>query len=245
MSDEIAGYNAAADYKNFGLGALFGMNVNQKIAFNAGLGLDFASAKVSAGADEDLKVTNFALSGTFIYTFKEAKDLTVKGYAFYDGVYGDVKMDMDIMGHKESVKTSTGTTEFGVGVKAQYKPTSLFTYGFYLECPWTVGVTKPEEGDSVTASSWDLEMGNGLSFTLKPEKVYMNLGLLTEFPSISKIDDNDATFGNFRNSYCGGLTFLVTPEIRIDLSALITPEDGISFKDVWEERFNISLRAKF
>ena len=88
-------------------------------------------------------------------------------------------------------------------------------------------------------------MGNGLSFTLKPEKVYMNLGLLTEFPSISKIDDNDATFGNFRNSYCGGLTFLVTPEIRIDLSALITPEDGISFKDVWEQNFNISLRAKF
>ncbi|MCR5253208.1 MAG: hypothetical protein K6C98_05775 [Treponema sp.] len=242
-------FGSAADYKNFGLGALFGMNVNQKIAFNAGLGLDFASANAtqtvvagpySASVDVDLNATTFKLNGAFIYTFKEAKDLTVKGYAFYNGAYSTIKASAD----SYDAKYSTGATDFGVGVKAQYKPTSLFTYGFYLECPWSVGVTTPDEGDSVTSSSWDLEMGNGLSFTLKPEKFYMNIGLLTEFPSIEKNED-DTTFGDFRNSYCGGLTFLVTPEIRIDLSALITPEDGISFKDVWEQNFSISLRAKF
>lgn len=237
----------AANYKNFGLGGLFGMNVNEKIAFNAGLGLDFASADVAVPMAGDAKanVTNFALTGTLIYTFKEAKDLTVKGYAFYDGLYGSVKTEVEVMNKKQDVKTSTGVTDFGVGVKAQYKPTSLFTYGFYLECPWTASVTTPEEGDAVKSCVWQLEMGNGLSFTLKPEKFYMNLGLLTYFPSITKVDDNDATFGNFSNSYCGGLTFLVTPEIRIDLSALITPENGISFDEVWKQRFNISLRAKF
>ena len=239
VNDSITGLNeTGANYKNFGLGGLFGMNVNEKIAFNAGLGLDFASADVTYGFDAvKANVTNFALTGTLIYTFKEAKDLTVKGYAFYDGVYGSVKI--------EDAKISTGVTEFGAGVKAQYKPTSLFTYGFYLECPWTVTVTKPENVDAVTVSSWDLEMGNGLSFTLKPEKFYMNLGLLTKFPAITKVDDNDATFGNFENAYCGGLTFLVTPEIRIDLSTVFNPTNGLSFNEAWEQPFSISLRAKF
>ena len=240
----------AANYKNFGLGGLFGMNVNEKIAFNAGLGLDFASADVTAttglaSAESKANVTNFALTGTLIYTFKEAKDLTVKGYAFYDGLYGSVKTETEVGSTKIDAKTGTGVTDFGVGVKAQYKPTSLFTYGFYLECPWTASVTTPEKGDAVKSCVWQLEMGNGLSFTLKPEKFYMNLGLLTYFPEIVKTDDADATFGDFRNSYCGGLSFLVTPEIRIDLSAMITPEDGISFEEVWKQRFNISLRAKF
>ena len=237
-------------YKTFSLGGLFGMNVNEKIAFNAGAGMVFGGADASVGyQDMKLDVFTFALTGKFIYTFKEAKDLTVKGYAFYDGAYGSekVKTEVEVFGQKNSV-TATGafgTHEFGVGVKAQYKPTNLFTYGFYLECPWDASVTTPDGGDSVKVCVWQLEMGNGLSFTLKPEKVYMNLGLLTKFPAITKVDDNDATFGNFENAYCGGLTFLVTPEIRIDLSTVFNPTNGLSFNEAWEQPFSISLRAKF
>ena len=237
------GSTSVTDYKLFGLGALFGMNVNEKIAFNAGMGMNFADGNTVA--DTKAKEFDFVLKGAFIYTFKEAKDLTVKGYAFYNGLWDNQTVTVKYGDESKDVKGLNSYQTFGAGVKAQYKPTSLFTYGFYLECPWRVNTSSGDNIDSTTTGTWALEMGNGLSFTMKPEKIYLNLGLLTYFPEIVKTDDADATFGDFRNSYCGGLSFLVTPEIRIDLSAMITPEDGISFEEVWKQRFNISLRAKF
>ena len=222
------------DYGSYYFNLDFGMTVSEKIAFSANANLNFM--KRNGFVDTDLyKSTTFGLGGTFYYTI--AKDEKLDSRFYFSGT-----MDFTATTNENAfgpIKTNTSQFSFTPGVYVQYKITPKFTYGFN-------GWTRLTFAGGDTAKDVNLYFNLQNGFTAKvTDIVTFNMGIYTTLPSFKFPENGKTEKGNFSNSFYAGFAFNLTDAVRIDASAFISPEDGMSFDEVWKQNFNLSVRVKF
>ncbi len=226
---------AVEGYKRFNLGATFGMTVDKKLAFWAGADITTRSGENKA-TNAKVDRTVFNINGGIYYTLKDENNFVVKAI-------GSLDMDFNSRNDKISgvkAKTSYGQHTLTAGIKGQYKPTKTFTYGFYAAAP-----IKFYTGDDASdEKSIDFIVRNGFSAAIKPDTLFFNAGIDTSLPSLTFPEERSMQRGNFSNTYLAGLSIFITPAIRLDAAATITPENGVSCDDVWNQNFMLSLSAR-
>ncbi len=222
-------------YKKFDLGATFGMTVDKKLAFWAGADYTTRGGEIDA-ADTECDVSVFGINGGLYYTLKNDKNFVVKAIASLDLNFNSVTRKIgDIKGDG-----SWGEHTLTAGIKGQYKPSKTFTYGFYATAPIHFNTGDDASDDK----SIEFNVRNGISAAIKPDTLFFNAGIDTTLPSLTFPEEKSMQRGNFSNTYHAGLSIFVTPDIRLDASATITPEDGVSCDDVWNQLFTLSLSAR-
>ena len=222
-------------YKEFELGATFGMTVDKKLAFWAGASFESDGGEIDA-ADTEVDATLFKINGGLYYTLKNDKNFAVKAY----GSLGLNFNSATIKVGDNKNETSYGSHTLTAGIKGQYKPSKTFTYGFdaYAPIHFNTG------DDASDEKSIGFSVRNGFSATIKPDTLFFNAGINTSLPSLTFPEEGSMQRGNFSNTYHAGLSIFVTPDIRLDAEATITPEDGVSCDDVWNQTFYLSLSAR-
>ncbi len=223
----FAGTPQEINFNAKGLGADFGMNVNKKFGFTAGLSYLWAK---SGGA----KLSDFSINGGISYKLKEDTKMSSRVYAGWNGDF--VGVDAGPVDVKFNTNTIYGT------YKLQYKITKSFTYGFIGNLPITFA-----SGDNIsTSTTINFNLYNGFVAKIKPTLDFA-AGIKTTLPSLS-ISDGSSSSGRFRNSFYTGLAIDVTPEVEMAVSANIHPtgddssgSNGESLKEIWEQSFAISF----
>jgi hypothetical protein len=221
-------YTVGANTASFdlkGIGAGFGMNVNKKFGFTAGLiGL--------WGSEGDIDCSNYTVAGSVSYKHKDTGKILSRIYGGWTGNFTTVDAG--------AVDVSLNTNTLWGKYKFQYKVGKDFTYGFVGYLPITF-----VSNDDISYQSIGFELHNGFVARVKPT-VNFAAGIETVLPSLNFGDyDNN---GEFSNSFYMGCGIEVTKGIELDISANIKPttdddsgSDGESLDEIWKQTFAISV----
>lgn len=224
-----------AKYKNFSGDVKFGMRYSKELAFDAGLGFDTYDYEGTAD-DTSRDVTNFDLSGAVYYTVLNDGALEAKAFASTNLRFGTTTVKV------AGRKTEADANNFRLtpGLKAQYKMSKTFTYGFYGSVPLAFSW-----GDGPSSKSINFNLRNGFSASVMDDSLLINAGIRTTLPSLTFPEKGSVKRGDFGNEFYAGFSFIVSPELRIDATAVIQPADGESFDEIWNQNFMFSLRVNF
>ncbi len=208
----------------------FGMSPSDKVAFSVNGNFNYEDR---SAIDDSTKITKFGIGGSFFYTIK--KDSKIDSKFYLNG-------NMEFAGTKTEtagVTAEANTSDFNLipGVEVQYKLSPKFTYGF----DGYVGIGF-NGGDQPKDVNLDFQLNNGFSANIT-DALLCNMGINTSLPSITFPENGDAQKGSFQNTFYAGFSFDFSEAIRIDASASITPQNGMSFQELWQQIFNLSIRV--
>lgn len=224
--------NVCNDYKNMGFNAEFGCSINEM--FDAALKLGFAKTTGQMTSYE-IDDSDFGLGVLLAYNLKNEDDFKIR-------------MILDYQGNFESRKAKSGSVrneakyrqnDITIGARLLYK-SDAFTYGLYGAVPISI-----ISGDDVSTDlKMEFELSNGFSIVLQPEKLLFNTGIQLTFPSLTFRKNTDVENGIFNTTFYAGFSFILNNMIQLDVGTGINPNNGVSFDDLWNQNFNISLSAK-
>lgn len=237
------------DYGVFSPSFTFGMNATDKISFKAGFGLNTTAGEVETTLMGNEYLSKVSLTLPIIqldgyYTFKSTNKLFIRAGLSYVGLFLNSKTKSYVNGElDETVKSSQTVNSLGLVGLLEYKPTDRFTYGLKAVFPdimFTGG--KDTNGDALDSSTTiEFVLCNGFVAEVSPDRFLLSFGMITELPSFIFVEDQDTEYGIIYNSYYLGMGFYLTPQIRIDGTASISPTSGISMETIWTQKLKLSV----
>ena len=221
------------DYKNIGGKSEFGYLINNMFDLKLALGVANTSGTINTA---DINYTDFLIGSTLYYKMKDDSAFKVKFFLDYEGAFASREATVG----NNQTKTSYSQNVIKCGTKLLYK-TDMFSYGLYGAIPITI-----ISGDDISTDvNLDFILSNGFSVILNPDKLLFNAGAEISFPSITFHENEDTEKGIFFTTFYAGFSFILNKMIKLDISTGLNPNNGISFDDIWNQNFNISLSAKF
>lgn len=244
--DETTKENVKEPYTIWIPAISFGMDVSDKFAFSAGLGL--ASSKIEteqAFLGETYTITdkysNVSLFANGYYNIKNTDKLFAQAIFGYSGNFEKEVVESDLENSKPQ-ESKTNSNSFFLSAELQYKPTSAFTYAMKATFPRFTTFTRADETSYTTMSFF---VNNGFMVELKPNKFFTSFGIATTLPSFTFEKDVDTVKGALTNTYYLGMAVNLAPQIRLDGRCTITPTTGISMEKIFQQALYLSLTAKF
>ena len=226
--------NICTDYKNLGGNAEFGTLINKNVSLRFAFGISNITGQINT---TDINYLDFTAGTTLFYTLKEEKNLSSKLFLDYEGDFA-------------ARKATTGSTEtksnysqnvITCGAKLLYLINNNLTYGLYAAMPVTITA-----GDEIsTDTELAFTVSNGLSYIIKPNKLFFETGVQLSLPSIIFHKDADTETGLFFSTFYAGFSFIIGNVVRLDISTGLNPNNGIKPDDIWNQSFNISISARF
>lgn len=237
--DDFDTYEVAlTGYEQSCFGVKFGMEVDEQVSLN--LSASYAETSGDDSSGDALKMTNPVIGAEVWYVLEKTEKRTVQVGASYTGDFRTA----DYAGADWKYNVQTITPE----MKMHWFPVDRFEYGLSAVLP--VGFHSFDiAGSKASAVKLDMTIRNGFSVAVTPDKFILNLGMETDLPYILFPEDEDTEYGVYANSYYGGFSVYLIPEVRLDACATITSfnktDSSASAEDIWKQKFVLSLRTSF
>lgn len=240
------------NYGVFSPSFTFGMNATDKFSFKAGFGIGLTTGKNSYEIGTTEYLTKTSLSAPVVelagyYTIKNTDKLFARLGLSYTGVFAGLKSKLYIDGEfDEKTELSLNANAIALSGSLEYKATDRFTYGLNAVFPGFVfNGGKDQNGDAIPFENMiTFAISNGFVAEVSPDRFLLSFGMTTALPSFIFVEDEDTEITDIVNTYYLGMGFCLTPQIRIDGTATITPQSGISMKTIWEQKLAISVSIK-
>ena len=220
------------DYKNMGVNGEFGYSINKM--FDAALRLGFAKTSGQI-ATYEIDNSDFGLGALLAFNLKNEDDFRIRMILDYQGNFENRKAVSSSISNEAKYWQNNVT----IGTRLLYK-SDAFSYGLYGAVPISI-----LSGDDISTDlKMEFELSNGFSVALQPEKLFFNTGIQLIFPSLTFRKDTGVEKGIFNTTFNAGFSFILNNMIQLDVGTGINPNNGISFDDIWNQNFKISLSAK-
>ncbi len=229
----------------------FGMNVTDKLAFEAGFGIGFGSVYAEAtGIEMKISQTIPALNAMVSYNILDKGNMSGTLGLGYEGSYGTTTTEatVTILGTSTTTKETVNTnqTKFTPFYKMNVAFSDTFTYGLSAAIPFTFsGTSYSVDSDTISETSAnyvDFKICNGFRAALAKDKVNVYGGIETDLPRADFSDSSNN--GTFRNTFYGGFDVNLSQEVKAELGGQFTPYNGISMDEIWKQTMYVTIQAR-